>query len=107
MKSINGVKVYEVGEQDCFFAPTKEEVIKQANKMFGEGFVGPNGDIELDEVVEYSDEQFEKGNIIEFGDDGEPLKDKNDEYIKITLLQHLTELTNDGSKSGHFSTTEW
>jgi len=107
METINGVKVFEVGECDCYFAPTKDEAIAEANRMCGEGFVGPNGDILLEEVIEYTDERFEKGTIIEFGDDGNPLKDDKDEFVKVTNLQHLQSLIKDGSKVGHFSTTEW
>lgn len=109
MKAINGVKVFEVGSSDgdCFFAPTKEEAIAKANKTFGDGFVGPEGDIPLEEVTELTDERFEKGMIIDFDEDGNPMEDDEGKYIKITNLQHLNSLTEGGSKVGHFSSMEW
>jgi len=107
MKPVNGVKVFNVGDCDCFYAPTKEEAIEEANRMCGPNYVGDDGDIPLEDVSEYTDEQFEKGLIIDFGDDGDPLQNEKGKYVKITCQQHLEKLTADGSKVGHYSTSEW
>ena len=107
MKEANGVKVFNVGEMDCFYAPTKEDAIVEANNMFGDGFVGDDGDVTLDEVVEYTDEEFGRIGIVQFGDDGNPLKDGDKGFVEVSCEDHLKMLMKDGSKSGHFSTSEW
>jgi len=99
----NGVKIYRVGECDWVFA--EDEI--QAKAVMVE-MVGPehvNEIIEDDPIEEMSQKDFDKGKVYwdADGDIDRAVENKN----LISYKEGLAKEMEDGSKSGHFITTEW
>ena len=102
MKEVNGVKIYQVGDCDQVFAPNEKDAKEFMVGMIDEKTV--NEMIEFNPIKELSQKEFDNGKMY-WDDDGDmdrAFKRKNKISFKSALLKSMV----DGSKSGHFSTTE-
>lgn len=101
MEAVNGVKIFQCGEDDTFYAETAKEAEKEFREMIGEE--------EADEILcdgpveELTQKEFENGQL-HFDKTGQYEMDDAPVTPYREALEHLTK---DGSKLGHFSTTHW
>jgi len=101
MKAINGVKVFKTGDVDCMYAENSDKAQHEFEEMIG---VETAADVlENDPCIEMSQKDFDSGQL-HYDVSG---KLEGPDSPLISYKEALLDLTKNGSKSGHFSTSEY